>query len=78
MSLISNSAHRFGSIILPLLPNDSGGILIQTHYITSKFMYGRPSNNCCDKKSDIHKTKLTVNMFIILVYVNNYGKNRYL
>ena len=31
---------------------------------------------CCDKNSDIHKTKLTVNMFIILGYVNNFGKNR--
>ena len=30
------------------------------------------------KKSDIHKTKLTVNMFIIQGYVNNYGNNRYL
>ena len=30
------------------------------------------------KKNDIHKTKLTVNMFIILGYVNNYGKNHYL
>ena len=35
-------------------------------------------NMCCDKISDIHKTKLTVNMFIILGHVNNYGKNRYL
>ena len=30
------------------------------------------------KKSDIHKTKLTANLFIILGYVNKYGKNRYL
>ena len=30
---------------------------------------------CCDANSDIHKTKLTVNMFITVGYVNNYGKN---
>ena len=30
-------------------------------------------NIWCDKKSVIHKTKFTVNMFIILGYVNNYG-----
>ena len=41
-------------------------------------MHGQLSNICCDKKSDIHKTKLSVNMFIIQGYVNNYGNNRYL
>ena len=41
-------------------------------------MYGHPANICGDKKSDIHKTKLTINMFILLGYLNNYGKNRYL
>ena len=49
---------------------------IQTIYITWKCMYGHPI--FCDKKSDIHKTKLKVSMFIILMYVNNFGKNRYL
>ena len=37
-------------------------------------MYDHPSNICCEKKNEIHKTKLTVNMFIVLWYVNNYGK----
>ena len=41
-------------------------------------MYGHPSNICYDKQSDIHETKLMVYTFIILGYVNNYGKNRYL
>ena len=41
-------------------------------------MYEHPLNICCDKKSDIYKTKLTVNMFITGGYVKNYGKNRYL
>ena len=38
---------------------------IQTIYISCKFMYGHPLNSCCDKKSDIYKTELTVNMFIM-------------
>ena len=78
-SLTSNNSIRFGSTLMPLFPHDSGGILkIQTIYITCKFMYGHPTNICCDKKSDIHETKLIVNTFIILGYVNDYGINRYL
>ena len=56
---------------MPLFAHESGTFWnIQTIYITL--------NSCCDKKSDIHKTKLSANLFIILGYVNNYGKKRYL
>ena len=44
-------------------------------------MYGHLSNIFCEKKkkkSGIHKNKLTINIFIILGYVNNYGKKHYL
>ena len=70
---------RSGSILMPLFPHDSvASWNIQTIYITWKFMYEHPSNFCCDEKSGIHQTKLMINMFIILVYVNNYGTNHYL
>ena len=37
-----------------------------------------PQTFAAKKKSAIHETKFMVNTFIILGYVNNYGKNRYL
>ena len=64
---------------MPLLPHNPDDIFeYRDDFLTSKFMYGHPANICCDKNSEICKTKVTVNMFIIQGYVNNYGKNRYL
>ena len=47
-------------------------------FISGLFMYGYPSNFSCNKSCDICKTKCMVIKLILMGYVNNNDKNRYL
>ena len=75
-SLTSNNAIRLGSILMPLFPHDPTDILKYTDDLHNLNVYVWTSlKHVLRIKTPtfIHKTKLSVNM-----YVNNYGTNRYL
>ena len=74
-----DNAFCFGFILMPdLSTNHIGCWHSLPLFISGLFMYGYRSNLSRNKACDICKTKRMVIKLILLGYVNNYDKNRYL